>query len=98
MAIIIEEEKRGSGILTLLVWVIIIGIIGFGTYAVFFKQPQVVDIIIPDELQNVANISSRIKELQPESIQSDPTFNSLQRWVTVPVKGETGRANPFLAF
>ena len=59
---------------------------------------QVVDIIIPDELQNVANISSRIKELQPESIQSDPTFNSLQRWVTVPVKGETGRANPFLAF
>ena len=98
MAIVIEEEKKGFGLLTILVWLVILGIVGFGTYAVFFEQPEVVDIIIPSELQNVANISGRIKELQPESIQSDPTFNSLERWVTVPTQGETGRANPFLSF
>ena len=98
MAIVVEEEKRGHGILMFLVWIIIIGIIGFGTYAVFFQQPEVVDIIIPDELQNVANISSRIKELQPEVIQNDPVFKSLERWITPPSKSEVGRSNPFLSF
>lgn len=96
MAIIVEEEKRGSGILTFITWVTIIGVIGFASYFVFFKQPEIIDIVVPPEFEDIEEISKA--ELRPEAIESDPVFNSLKQYVTLPKEGEVGRSNPFLPF
>lgn len=98
MAIVVEEEKRGFGILTFIIWLAIIGVIGFGAYYIFFIQPEVVDIVFPSSLSNLSDLSENIDALRPELIESDPVFNSLKRWVTTPISPEVGRSNPFLSF
>ena len=96
MAIIIEEERRGMSPLRILTWLIILGTIGFASYYIFFKHPQVVDVVVDPGLKNTAQLST-IK-LNRATIDNDAVYNSLKSYITVPTEGQAGRLNPFLSF
>ena len=94
MAIIIEERKRGFGFLNSILWLAIVGVIFFATYYIFFKTPEIFDVVLPAEeaFKDVERLSKIT--LDPEIINS-PAFKSLTIYVTVPESGKAGRLNPF---
>lgn len=95
MAIIVEEEKRNAGgFIGFLTWVLLIGVIAFAAYYIFFKKPEVVDVVIPANFENIGQISA--KKLDPEVIKNDPVFGSLEPLATPPSSARIGRVNPFL--
>lgn len=96
MAIIIEEEKKGIGFTTILVWLIILGVIAFAAYYLFFKQPDIIDIVAPPVLDKTSELS-KIK-LNRATIDNDAIYNSLKSYITVPKDTPQGRLNPFLSF
>lgn len=95
MAIIVEEGKKGISFLNILTWLIVIAVIIFATYYIFFKQAEVVDVIIPakDAFENIDQLSKIT--LDPGIIQ-DPALQALNTYLPVPTTGRAGRPNPFL--
>lgn len=96
MAIIVEENRKRTNFLSVLTWLIVIGVIGFASYYIFFKKPEVVDIAIPTEFQDTTELS-KIK-LNRASIDNDTTFGTLKPYTTPPSESRTGRTNPLLSF
>ncbi len=95
MAIIVEEEKKGGGgFIGFLTWIILIGVIAFAAYYIFFKKPEVVDVVIPANFENINQITA--KRIEPEEIQNNPVFKSLITDPTYPTNVQIGRVNPFL--
>ena len=93
MAIIVEEGKKGIGFLNILTWLVVIGIIIFATYYIFFKQADVVDVIIPskDAFDNIDQLS---KIALDPSILDNPTLKSLTETISGSLVGH-GRLDPF---
>ncbi|MEK9180562.1 MAG: hypothetical protein AAB897_04080 [Patescibacteria group bacterium] len=95
MAIIVEEERPQINITRMLMWLIILVIIGVAIYYIFFSQPQIVDVAIPSNFQNIDPLASI--NLNPEDVINGPEFQALKQYVTVPEPGNAGRLNPFSA-
>jgi hypothetical protein len=98
MAIIIEEEKRTSGILNILGWLAVLSMVGAAIYYIFLVSP-ITAIILPSAgLNNIGPISQ--VNLNAQNILNSNEFQALKQYVSptstfgsVPV----GRANPFVA-
>ena len=95
MAIVIEEEKNGVSIVRIIVWFTPIVIFGVVVYYIFFAKPQLVDVAAPSTFQSVDRLAEI--NLNPEEIVNSSAFRSLRQNVSVPLPGNAGRANPFLA-
>jgi hypothetical protein len=96
MAIIIEEEKSTSNLLTIAGWLVILIIIGIATYYIFFVSP-VPAIILPSAgLTNIMPISQT--DLNAQNIANSAEFLSLKQYV-LPTSTfgsvSVGRSNPF---
>lgn len=97
MAIVVEENRPKINFLSLLIWVVLIAVIAFAAYYFFFKEPEVIDVVIPAD-KNFENIDSLSKiQLDPEIIRN-PDFESLTSYTTPPKEGRAGRENPFSPF
>lgn len=96
MAIVIEEENRGGGHWgSLIAWLLVIAVLGVALYYIFFKKPQLVDVVTPENFQNIEQIST-LTRLDQNAIVNTKEFQSLQSYAN-PLAPETGgRANPFL--
>lgn len=98
MAIVVEEQKRGAGnAVSVVIWLVLLGVIGAAVYYIFFAQPDLVDVAAPAP-PNFARTEQIAKlTLNVEEILSDARFQDLQPYVTPPETGTFGRANPFLS-
>ncbi|MBI3589193.1 MAG: hypothetical protein HY093_02145 [Candidatus Liptonbacteria bacterium] len=100
MAIVVEEDKKGPSLMSIGIWVALIVVIGYATYYVFFKEPEVVDVFIPTDsaFENIGRLS-KINRLDPDILKS-PAFKSISNgsYITVPSAGRSGRVNPFSPF
>lgn len=99
MAIIVEEEKTSTGIISFLGWASIAAIFLAAAYYVFFTAPPTVVITPPANLQTFVSISGA--NLNPQDILQDKSFQTLKQYVPPPVPtgpGLVGRANPFVSF
>ena len=94
MAIIVEEERPGIKITSVLMWLTVLAVVASIVYYIFFAQPQIVDIAVPAEFQNINNLSAI--DLNPEEVIGSSAFQSLKQYVTPPQPGNTGRINPFV--
>ncbi|MCP6720200.1 MAG: hypothetical protein KJI72_02685 [Patescibacteria group bacterium] len=96
MAITIEQEKKPVNWVAILTAVVIVVVLFIGTYFLFFKKPELIEIVTPGTLQDVSKISKL--SFDPESVLNSPTFKLLRQYgtgVTVPTPG---RSNPFKPF
>lgn len=95
MAIIVEEERSRPSIIAVLMWLMVLIIVAVAVYYIFFVQPQVVDIGVPSNFQNIDPLAEI--NLNPEDVIGSSGFQSMKQYVTPPVPGNAGRANPFVA-
>ncbi len=97
MAIIIEEEQQSSAsIITVLVWVVIVGVVGVATYYLFFKNPDLASFSTPESFKSTEALSKI--DLNPERLMRSPAFLELKQYVSLPQPTKLGRTNPFLGF
>lgn len=98
MAIIIEEKTNGSGVVTFLIWLVILAIITASAYYVFFRSPDLVEFNAspPSTFNNIQQLSKI--SINSDQLINNPQFQALKQYVTIPSVENVGRANPFLAF
>jgi len=98
MAIVIEEEKGSrAGLVGILMWVAIVGVVGAAIYYIFVKKPDTIgELIAPKELQNIGELA--VVNLNPETIINNPIYQSLRSHAGPPATPGMGRTNPFLPF
>ncbi len=98
MAIIVEEEKTSSGIISFLGWASIIAILAVAAYYGFLAPAPLVVVAPPADLNNLLSISSA--GLNANSILQGAEFQSLAQHVPEPSAtgpAGVGRTNPFVA-
>ena len=96
MAIIVEEEKSRISLVTVVIWLAILIVIGVAAYYIFFTEPQLVEVTSqPAGFENL-NPLSKIN-LNPNDLLTSQAFQSLKQYIELPVAGNAGRPNPFLA-
>ncbi len=95
MAILIEEEKSSVNWVGVIAGVIVAALVLSGGYYIFFKDPGVIDKIIPPRtLQNVSGLSS--SNIDPNEVINLPIFKLLQDYSTqLPLPPVGNRSNPF---
>lgn len=96
MAIIVEEPKAPKN------WGLIIGIVAVvvvifsGFYFLFFKQPVLIEMVIPAPIQETESLAKIT--FDPTSIQNNEVFKTLRQYAASTTVGELGRPNPFLPY
>ncbi len=97
MAIIIEEEKRKTSLVPILIWAVIVVIVIAAAYELFFKQPELIPLPTPPSLAGtdaLANI-----QFDPQEVIGNPAFQALKPYAAIPSSTPSaGRPNPFLSF
>jgi uncharacterized protein (DUF58 family) len=96
MAIVVEERGQGTGLVSVLIWLLLLAVVALGFYFVFFKKPELIDIARPPGYETVEQIS-RIS-LDPESVVQNPKFRALKAHLTPSEAQTSGRTNPFMSF
>ncbi len=94
MAIVIEEEKKPVNWFAMIIVFIILGIIGSGSYILFFKKPELIEVVAPSQLQEIDRISALT--FDPASVIDSPAFKSLRQYASEILQVQIpGRDNPF---
>ena len=96
MAINIEQEKKPVNWIGFFTACIVIAVLFFGGYFLFFKKPELIEIVVPGSLKDVS-IISRIS-FDPESVVGSPTFRLLRQYATTISPPTPGKSNPFKSF
>ncbi len=96
MAIVVEEEKKPVNWVALLTTIIIIVVLFLGAYFLFFKKPELIEVVVPGSLKEVSQLSQ--VSFDPDSVLSSPAFKLLRQYGTAITPAATGRSNPFLPF
>ncbi len=95
MAIVVEERSptNWAGILLALV---VIALLFGGGYFLFFKKPQLIEVVLPPELVSLRPLTEA--PFDPQEVISSPNFKALKDYsgeLTLPF---AGRDNPFKPF
>lgn len=96
MAIIIEEQRERLGFLNVLIWLVILLMLGAGTYYVFFKKPELYEVATPVNLESTQELV-RIT-INPDDVIQSPQFQALKQYITPTQAVTVGRPNPFMSF
>ncbi len=96
MAIIVEGEKRGPNILTVLGVLIVVGLVVFASYSLFFAPAPLVETIAPKDLETTSAISKI--QLNVSVVTDSAVFQSLKKYIENPEIESSGRTNPFEPF
>jgi len=95
MAIIVEEQKRGISIVTVITWLVILAVLSAAAYYIFFARPELVEVTAPSSFQNI-NSLSQININPDDVVQS--LNQSFKQYITPPATTTLGRSNPFSPF
>ena len=94
MAIVVEEKRGSGGILSFLIWLVVLALVLAGAYYLFFKKQDLIPVPPPANFEQAMQISQL--EIDPQAVLSGAKFKSLQNFVTPSEARQVGRSNPFL--
>lgn len=95
MAIIVEEEQKShQGLTGIIVWGLVFVIAAVAVYYVFFKRPDLVEVVTPSNFTDT-EVLSRIN-LAPDEVINSESFRALRPYAPPLTATPGGRANPFL--
>lgn len=92
MAIVVEEEKKTNWV-TIITVVTVLAIVFIGGYYLFFKNPELIEVVAPDRLQQLNELSQA--KFDPNAVVDSPVFKALRDYTSPLVLPQAGRANPF---
>ena len=95
MAIIVEDDQRyKTGIVSLLTWVVIVGIVVAAVYYIFFKRVDLIEVALPDRVkQSQALLDINVA---PEEVLESLAFKDLKNTIPQPAPINVSRVKPFL--
>lgn len=93
MAILVEEEKKPVNILGILMGLTVAAAFFAAIYFFLFKSPQLIDVVIPKNLDDISAISNI--DFQPEKVLSSDKLRALRVYDAGVISPQTGRGNPF---
>jgi len=96
MAILVEQEKKPINWFNIIVIAVVIVVLFSVVYFVFFSSPELIDVVVPGNLNS-------IKELSQVQVDPTPVVSTLNKYFTgnfgtslsIPTPG---RSNPFLPY
>ncbi len=95
MAIIVEGEKQKSPLTAIIVAGLVVIALVIGSYLLFFSSaPAIQNIIVPPDLQSIAQ-ASKIDTSVVQSLTSSSTYSNLKSSVPAQQLSGYGRSNPF---
>ena len=94
MAIFVCEERGKMFWLPIVLTVGVVILIFVGAYYLFFKQPQLLDLTAPTQVQKLTTISKI--NYDPSTVINSPAFRMLTQYNQLPSASTAGRPNPFL--
>ena len=97
MAIVFQEQKKSVNWIRLLFIAFSIVFVIVAVYALFFAASPKIDVVLPDPLKRVSQIST-LEPVDPTKILDNPTLKRLQAFFPAPGVGVLGRTNPFAPF
>ena len=97
MAIVFQEQKKSVNWIRLLFITFTILFVIFAVYALFFAAKPKIDVVLPEPLRRVSQISS-LQPADPAQVLDSQTFRRLQTFFPAPGVGVLGRTNPFAPF
>jgi len=96
MAIVLEQQKRGTNWFAIIVFVFFLIVIVGGGYYLFFAPVPGIEIIAPLALETAAELSQL--QLDPTALINNPVLKNLRQYGSLPGTGALGRENPFVSF
>jgi len=96
MVVIIEEDKKPINWTAIITIAVVIIILFVGSYYIFFQKPELIEVVVPKELQTINAISQ--VEFDPAAVVNSPTFKLLRQYGSPVVPPPAGRNNPFEPF
>lgn len=96
MAITIEEEKKPVNWITIVITIVLVGVIFLGSYFIFFKKPEIIEIVVPGSLKELNELSKI--DFDPSNVINAPAFKILRQFSAVVTSTTPGRSNPFKPF
>lgn len=94
MAILLEEEKKPVNWFGIIAGIVVALIIVIGGYVLFFKKPDLIEVVVPQELQDITTLS-KVPPLDPQAVVNSSNFKSLKDYTSPLPNPVKGRSNPF---
>ncbi len=96
MAIIVEQEKKPVNWFNIAIVTVFVVVLFLLMYFIFFKKPELVEVVVPAKLQNLSQISQAQLDPTPVVNELNQYFsNNTSQSVSIPTPG---RSNPFQPF
>lgn len=97
MAILVEEEKKPVNWFSLVVAVLFVLIVFVGGYYVFFRKPELIEVVIPQSLDQVNKLSK--VSINTEKVFDSVFFKLPPKQYGFDLTSEVpGKSNPFTPF
>jgi len=94
----VEEEKKSTSWLNIALVMIIIGVLFIGAYFLFFKKPELVEIVVPGQSQLEGWQQLGSLSFDPQELLTSPKFKLLRQFETPAPTLKSGRPNPFIPY
>jgi len=98
MSIILEEEEKKQtnwiGIISTLIIVIALFV---GGYYLFFKNPELIEVVVPEKFDAIKKIAE-VPKFDPGTVLGSQTFKQLKDYTAPLTLPTPGRTNPFRPF
>lgn len=97
MAIIIAQEKKSVNWFFVIGVIVVLAVVFVGGYIVFFKKPELIEAVVPTELEGINQLSQA--QFKPREIVESRVFSSLNGNYATPLTVPAhGKENPFKQF
>lgn len=96
MAIVVEEEQKTRSWPIIITSIVVIAALFFGAYYLFFKKPELIEIVVPGNLQNLTRLSAA--RFDPKAVIDSAVFKTLRDYSTPITVPPAGKDNPFQPF
>lgn len=96
MAIQIEQNQKSVSWVKVTLGIIIVAVIFAGAYFLFFKQPELIDVVAPGQFEDLTQISEI--SLDADELLNSPKFQMLRQYSIDSSTPTPGKGNPFQPF
>lgn len=93
MAIQIEQQQKSVSWVKIASAVIIVAVLFAGAYFLFFKKPELIEVVVPGQFEDLTQLSEI--ELNANELLESPQFQMLRQYSLDSSPPSPGKSNPF---